>query len=345
MNPHYSPEQPTVEERCYLIDRESNLCQVVHLPEENAWGPVSVSPWSDSEGHTDAVGPCYSLPLSEGGTQFWGLARFQFPEGRIIEKVHLDVLPTSRPCWSPERPGRILFAAGDGKLYWMDFQDEGDDGLGGTPSSRDARFAIPQAVQWNCSPLMTRSLIIADPTWPGDARLRHLLFATGTPQVSREERTSTHVPQIWWFMLSHDGTTIEAAGQMEQPADVATESTVQRFPTIGVDRRGKTHLFYLARTRGNRALRLEAVPIEIDGANRQPRVVAGSRPVVLESDAALTPPLVAADGLSVIGVTRGSGQLKRYRIDEKLELQGRIALAGGASVGGDRPTDLQDQRN
>jgi hypothetical protein len=332
LNPQSSPDQPRVEERCYLIDLESNRCEVVQLPEENAWGPLSVSPWCDPEGNLEAVGPCYGL-LGTTETQLsWGLARFRFPEGRIIEKVHLDLLPTGRPCWSPDRPGRILFAAGDGKLYRLDFpNDDGCDGLERRSLSTEANDRIPQPIEWSCAPLGSRSLVISDPVWPSDPRIRHLVFATATPQLARGERTITNAPQIWWFMLGGAGTTIEGAGRMFKPAPAGIEAntTAKRFPTIGVDRSGAIHLIYLARAQGKRSLRLEAVEIEVDPTSRQPRMSPGSRPVVLDSDSALIPPLVAADGLSVIGVSRSTGQLIRHRIDESHELQGRISLAVG----------------
>jgi hypothetical protein len=100
-------------------------------------------------------------------------------------------------------------------------------------------------------------------------------------------------------------------------------------------------MVYLARTRGKRSLRLEAIQIEVDAASRKPRIVAGCRPVALESDAALTPPLMAADGMSVIGVSRRNGQLIRYHLDRSLDLHGRLAMAGRS----DRPGDVRPRAN
>jgi hypothetical protein len=346
LNAQSSPDQPLLAERCYLFDRESNRCNVIQLPDDNAWGPLSVSPWSSAEGRMDAVGPCYSLSATSGGQLSWGLARFRFPEGRLIDKVCLDLLPTGRPCWSPDRPGRIIFAAGDGKLYRLDFpQDDGMDALDSGPLSIETNGKGPQPIVFACSPPGVRSLVICDPVWPSDPRLRRLLFATATSQLDHGDRTIMNVPQIWWLRLDSAGTTIEAAGHMFERPSPGTEATVRRFPTIGVDRNGAIHLVYLARTRGQRALRLEAVEVEVDPTSRRPRISAGSRPVVLDRDAALTPPLIAADGLSVIGFSSSTGQLVRHRIDESQDLQSRIALASTERVRADRSRRASSGRN
>src|SRR4051812_1729309 len=101
----------------YLIDRVSGSSNLVPLPDEDQWGLLSVSPWSDAEGNREIVGHCHSLAAPLDGHPFWGLARLSLPEGRVIERVKLDLLPSGRPCWLPDRPGEILFAAGDGQFY------------------------------------------------------------------------------------------------------------------------------------------------------------------------------------------------------------------------------------
>ena len=105
----------------YLIDRVSGSSNLVPLPDEDQWGLLSVSPWSDAEGKSEVVGHCHSLAAALDGHPFWGLARLSLPEGRVIDRVKLDLLPSGRLCWLPERPGEILFAAGDGQFYRCGF--------------------------------------------------------------------------------------------------------------------------------------------------------------------------------------------------------------------------------
>lgn len=87
--------------RCYLIDRESSRCDLVPLPSGNRWDQLSVSPWCDEEGNTEAVCQSDRFPAVGGGQSFWGLARLRLPEGDVIDEVRLELLPTGRPCWVP----------------------------------------------------------------------------------------------------------------------------------------------------------------------------------------------------------------------------------------------------
>jgi hypothetical protein len=174
-----------------------------------------------------------------------------------------------------------------------------------------------------------------------------LLFATATPQLGRGERTLTNVPQVWWFMLDQDGTSIVSAGRIADPATGSgpVEITSRRYPNIGVDQTGAIHLVYLARVPGGRPLKLVAQQIELDPRSREPRIAPGSRPVVLDSNSALIPPLVSADGRSVIGVSCGTGQLVRHRIDDRPDVRGRIALAEGEPNRNEHLQDVEQARN
>ena len=163
----------------YLIDRQSGEANPLVFPEQEHWGMVSVSPWGDPEGNAEAVGQCYSPSATGGGGTFWGLARLSLPRAELIDKVQLDLLPTSRPCWVPGRPGAILFAAGDGQLHRFDFSDQPANADGSDPQSRDHSPApAPRAVTWKARRPCKGAVFLTDPVWPGHPAFPQIVLAT-----------------------------------------------------------------------------------------------------------------------------------------------------------------------
>ncbi len=319
------PNQPENSRYCYLIDRESNRCDAVPLPSGNRWGQVSVAPWRDAEGNIEAV--CQALGVSPNGTGqvFWGLARLRLPDGQVIDEVNFDILPVGRACWVPTRPGRILFAAGDGHLYYHDFPGWFADSIepvGSTSASpRDGKHS---QIKWRCRPLFQTPTYMADPAWPRDPRLGQIVFATAIPQDGHLNPMST---EQCWLKMSDDGTAIEAAGFLEipPPEESAQGAELRRFSDVGVGRDGTIHFVYLSRTHPDSKFRLKVVPLEIDSATGHPRVPAQSLPRVLDENCAPVSPVFSADGMSVYVRSGQTGLIVKRLIGS--DLDGKIHVA------------------
>jgi hypothetical protein len=296
-------------DRQYLIDRSQGRPSLMALPQDYRWGLLSVSPWTDG-GAREAVSACYRPP-GHGTGAFWGLARIGLPEGRVLQEVELDVLPKGRPCWLPERPGTVLFVAGDGRLYCHDFaprQSRIQDLAPAVDSSRGDEPA--RAVTWEGRDFEEGIPYVIDPSWPADRRLRHLLVGAVIPRNGHDHRTMADRTFLCWFQIDPDGTVITAAGLMLDPNGGPREgpAVTARFPVLAAGPGDEIHLVYLARTSGQRTARLESIPIVLDAATRQPRIAPGARAVVLDTNAAIAPPIVADDGTVVFYLSGASGQ-------------------------------------
>ena len=148
----------------YLIDRVSGSSNLVPLPDEDQWGLLSVSPWSDAEGNREVVGHCHSLARSPRRPPVLGSGPIELPEGRVIERVKLDLLPSGRPCWLPDRPGEILFAAGDGQFYRYSFGADEEAGVAANRDSRGgSRGSGVRQVVWKCPRPGKGSVLVAEP--------------------------------------------------------------------------------------------------------------------------------------------------------------------------------------
>jgi hypothetical protein len=300
------------------------------VPAEDRWGSISVSPWAAEDGKAEAVGRCYSPSGNGDGHTFWGLARFRVPEGRIIDRVKLDLLPTSRPCWVPGHPQSILFAAGDGLLYRYDFRSEESPESGlGTDQPESSGEPAPRRVVWKCPLPSPGSVFLADPAWPVHPRLRHLLIATLLTKPSVAGRRVENGDWLWWLLMSPDGTTIKASGPLldPEPTGKAGKAAIRRFPSLIVDRSGAIQLIYLTRNRKQIAMNLESLPIEIHPASGQPRVVPGAGPTIIAADCAPIAPVFLADGQTVLGVSRSTGMVVKHRVDPVSRACGAIKVA------------------
>jgi hypothetical protein len=314
----------------YLIDRVSGSSNLVPLPDEAQWGLLSVSPWSDAEGHSQVVGHCHSLEAPIDGQSFWGLARLSLPEGKIIDRVKLDLLPSGRLCWLPDRPGEILFAAGDGHLYRFSFEADEEAEVGKGPAlADDSRKPGVRQVVWKCPPPGKGTILIADPVWPIDPRFRNLLFAT-LSYSSRPGDKAMKVPfQPWWFLMSPDGAAIEAAGPLlSQASDSRFDgASVKHFPNLAAASDGTISMIYLSRPSGCNYMRLEAAAVEIDPTSGQPRILSERPPRVLAEECASVPPVFSADGKLAFVISAISGRIAQYRVD-LLEVRREVRLAG-----------------
>src|SRR4051794_29157687 len=314
----------------YLVDRESGRCELKSLPGGERWGLMSVSPWRDERGDSEIVGQCHTVEAGRDGTAFWGLARARQSDGTIIERIKLDVLPTSRACWLPDLPGEILFGAGDGQLYRYSLNPS-RDGMtheGRTPPVVPEGSG-PRKITWKCQAPGKGTVFMADPFSPQHPLLHHLLFVVLSFKDQSDDRRLNGPPQPWWLQLSRDGTEIEDAGPLHDSGRDRTMShlTVKRFPTVTVDRHGMIQLFYLARPSGHRAADLTAMQLEIDPRTGRPRPRAEGKPRLVARGCAAVPPICASDGTLVYGISQQSGVITGYRVEAEEGTPERIALA------------------
>lgn len=307
----HSWSSPTSDaDRHFLIDHEGTRAEPLELPEGTHWGPISISPWIDRAGGSEAVAPCHRAASSAGGP-FWGLVRLGLPEGRILAEIDLDVLPTGRPCWLPQAPGRVLFAAGDGRLYTHDFREQRDpDGAGvvADPAGPETR-----PVAWECERPGAGVPYLADPSTTDHPRLQHLLVAAVIPRGRKGPRRANDLTQLWWFLLDPHRNAVTSMGLLYDPnaRDPGTGNVIARFPTL-VGTGGEVRLAYLARPAGRRVAELQTLAVELDPTSGHPRIAAGASPVVLADDASLTPPVASVDGRSIYYATaRGTRPVRQ----------------------------------
>jgi hypothetical protein len=293
---------------------------------------ASFSPWRDESGRCQVVGRWSWGFRGDSPDNSFGLARMTFPDGEVLDHVETEVVPVSSPCWYPDTRARVLFAAGDGKLYQCAFEPAGAPG-----TVSDGAEDRPRALTWNCPVPGEDGVYLTEPDWPSDPRLRNIVFVglRVTPPARTAGRKAGPT-QIWWLRLSDDGASIVEAGRLlEDSADGL--DVIERCPIVGRSSAGRTVLAYF-RKLPSQSLSLHVVDIEVDPERNCPRTVLGPG-AKLADDCLASPPVFSKDGrwLNIVRKTGGGRNLSRIRLEEgpsrtSVATQPRLARADTASV-------------
>lgn len=268
---------------------ESGTSRLVRFDaEDGTVDQATCAPWRDASGGTQIAGRW----IRRGESAELGVARLAFPGGQVIDRIATRVPPTGPVCWMPGTDARVLFAAGDGRLYRLDFE-----------SNRKPREPVP--LGWRRADARLRHARISDPSWPVNPRAGDCLLVTLNRLVPRGDRTRYSPSQVWWLRLDPSGSAVVNAGP------VTNDETAghRRFPTLISDGRGGLQLLTLARHEGESGWSLLIEAVRMDPDPRTPGAVPGSART-LARDLCPTPLAVARDGsaVTVIQRTRTAGR-------------------------------------
>jgi hypothetical protein len=220
----------------------------------------------------------------------------------------------------PDRPGELLFSAGDGQLYrcFITSTDPGDaDRDGG-----DARGTVAttpgrsEPILWQCDQPGAAAPFVTDPSWPTDRRLKRLVFVSLSPQRRLGNRMVFEPSKLWWLKMSEQGDAIVAAGRLTalDHASGPMDPTAERSPYIAVSATGQINVVYTARKAGARTWKLQTVPLELDGTTGEPHVAATGGPArPLAEELAVASLAGTADGHSIYVFT-DNGEVRRFSI-------------------------------
>jgi hypothetical protein len=287
-----------------LLDRTTGQTSSLALPKDEKWSLLSVAPWRDRDGNLQAAGRWVSR--TEGDEWFMGLGLVTLTGSTHVTRVPLDVLPTGKPCWVPDRPGEVLFPAGDGQLYRCSLAGNSSEKLspeGSSGSDRvPAKFPTPHAVRWLGQPPGGGVAALSDPVWSAEPGLKHLVIVALGMQTTSGARRTILPFKVWWLVMSDVGDAIVDAGRLTRPGSAGSrdEDVSERMPSVVVGRNGKMSLVYFARRPDEGGWTLRSVELELDRATSLPRTrQSQNESSVLAGDLGLSSLVVSADGESV----------------------------------------------
>lgn len=301
---------------------------------------ASCSPFVDDRGRRQVVGRWSSRtkdgPMSM--TKDFGLARYTFPDGEMLEQISTETVPVGPPVWFPGTRARILFAAGDGQLYHYAFEaehwlrDESEPAKG-----RDLR---PHPLAWGCPKPGDGNVFIGDLAWPDDPRMGgRVVVSLREQEFSMDGARFYTRTQIWWLKLNHAGTEIVDAGRLVTPdrSGAAAGDFDERSPTVGALADGRPVLAYLRQRAGQNGWDLRLSPIRIDSDRHVPAAFESST-VPVTGGCQPAHPAFSSDGRwlsAIVGQSTSEGRVSRFKLSEALAA-GPL-LQAGASAPTPRP--------
>jgi hypothetical protein len=248
-----------------LLDLETG--SIVRCTQREAEGldQSSCSPWRDARGQYHLLGR-WKDPEGKRYDRYpetIGLARFTFPEGRLLDRVSLDRLPVGSPCWFPDGSQRALLLSGDNELYIHDFSRPGNEGRGeGAGRLRRLRF---QGGETGLDRYGRKDLC-----WPGDPALAgRILLVLDTPVNSAPVGGAS---RLWWLELNREATEVVPRGTVvpiEGPGPAPRR--YERLPSVGISADGSRWLAYLARRQFGARWELWLLPLELGSSDQPPR--------------------------------------------------------------------------
>ncbi len=299
-----------------LLEVGTGRLRSLSLPDTDCMDAASCSPWLDEDGRVQVVGR-WAHRMHDGPgvlNKEFGLARCTFPDGEVLDRVPLDVMPSGPPCWLPGTRARVAFAAGDGKLYRFDFEPERGRIHASDSDSESvaARRAVP--LEWHGDTPGDGDPFILDPCWPDDPRMAHYLVVSLRIQP-RDSWAPYSTEQLWWLKLDDADTAIVAAGRMISPESNGRSNDVveERYPTTASLPDGRLALAYLTHRRGDSDWRLCLLPIPFDSDQRV-KTASQDEATTLAQDCLPTPPAFSTDGRLVGAVQRDDGRGRIVRI-------------------------------
>jgi hypothetical protein len=286
-----------------LVDQRSGRVEAIRPRGEDLWELVSVSPWRDSQGALQAVGRWVHRSGEPESQPVYGLGLFRVQDGVVSRRVPLEILPTSRPCWVPGRPGEFLFTAGDGQLHRLALGSHSHDPADGSRQelAEADPLEAPPAVAWACPAPDGGRLYLTDPVMSCDARLRRLVIVS-LRQTTRRSDTVVFGPgKLWWLELNEGADAIQAAGRVF-PAQVGhrDEAVAERYPSMAILPGGVVRLVYLAVRLGTGETVLRCADLVLDDRTGRPAHSSQPPRELPDKDVTTTPIVVSADGNCVV---------------------------------------------
>jgi hypothetical protein len=292
-----------------LLDTESGQVTPFVIPGVDEVKLLGCSPWRDEAGQYRL----FILWKEADGTRSrriiraMGMAQCTYPGGQILGSATLDNVPSGRVCWFPDRSDRILFAAGDGKLYNYTLPD--DERL-------ESRETLDRPIRWDTATPGAGRVMTWEPCWPCEPAMGgRLLVALDLQEDAAESFVG---PRLWWLQLSPDGAAVVAAGPVINPEGVSTGTIrdEERLPAVGKTRDGPLMLAYLAHESGRSTWDLWMTSLEFGGSDQASRPPASIGRKLAEGCEPIGPAF-SADGLWVYAVQRegeGKSRLERFPV-------------------------------
>ncbi|GIW87731.1 MAG: hypothetical protein KatS3mg108_2055 [Isosphaeraceae bacterium] len=288
---------------------EGERGRLVEFGAGRGWLDVAaMSPWQDGWRTRQVVGRWIEKE-GVGSARIHrasGLARVSYPDGFVLDRVEMSVLPGGPPCWVEARGDVVVFCSTGGVLYRYAFSGSRHPlAVGGRdpePIAVVRAAGAPEVGEihdlWRPYGMGGEGLYLASVRRPG-----------ARPRQATQE--------IWWLRLSEDGTELVDGGRLTE----GEAGWMARFPVLGRRPSGGVWLAYLVREAQRPDWTLRVVPVEWEPENQSAPIRVSGTARDLVDGCAGSPPAFRADGRRVQIVRPEEGRWDARPRLESVELE------------------------
>jgi hypothetical protein len=316
---------PPRDGRPRFLDPQNGKILHVQFPTEDYVDRAVCSPWKNEDGETEVVTRWARRAAQGQPYQDYGLARYRFPSGDVVERISMSILPETRVCFDPRKSGRILFAACGGELFSLTLGNPEETVRGG-----DLLDSKPHPLHWRLKIPGASQVVLDDLCWPNLRGFENRIVVSLQILQPNRSKNVYNDAQLWWLELDAGRTQVVAAGRLIAPEAGAPDNTdEERQPNLTTAPDGSLVMAFLAHRSGEKGWRMKLTPVttDLNGALQAVRnlvytIAEGGAPVL---------PVFSADGRWVYRYTEedpAREQVERYSVAD--------ALAGRRT----RPTTL-----
>ena len=204
-------------------------------------------------------------------TNDFGIARYAFPSGKMLDHVSTEIVPVGPPCWFPGTQARIVFGAGDGNLYQYAFEPESWVAASEAQAGRDLH---PWPVVWRCSRPGLGKPFLSDLSWPEDPRMSGSLIVALRELIKGPgHHESYSKTSLCWLKLNFAGNEIVELGRLlfNDENEGAEPHFDHRNPTVGTLPDGRLALAYLRQRSKDIGWEVRIAPIVLDNERHIPQ--------------------------------------------------------------------------
>jgi hypothetical protein len=268
----------------FLLDTETGVLSPFKTPAGLEVQFLSFSPWRDDRGEFELVGRVMNRSGTDLDKQFEGagLVRFKLGDESWLREVPAEKAVTGRLCWLPGSASRVLFAAGDGRLYVQELSDDDGD----TPA---------RPVVWNPPVPGEGDMTLCDPVCPPVPALGGRLIVSLSHGLTDRGKFRMSPSRLWWLKLDEEGRAVTAAGPLSASVEDPGSVEVERLPELIATPDGSVALACLVRSGENGNWRLRLATITFDPVDGTPVVLPDSVRELAEG-CGFTNPAFSADG-------------------------------------------------
>jgi hypothetical protein len=235
-----------------------------------------------------------------------------------LTELNVDQGPviSGKPCWIPGSPDRVVYPAGDGKLYVQELHHE--DGQGNAETRRNSSHSA-QALTWECDLPVEGAFILSEPVLHFDPAFDGRMIVILTRMRSPGKKQPSQFSELWSLKFDQEMLAIVEATRLTEP-EAENARVDERLANLTMTSRGQPVIAFLKRSKVDQTWGLRIARLSIDETPGRQHTKRDDE-IEVANDHAVTIPCLSPDRRWIYTISRCSApadSVTRIELSETL---------------------------